>query len=67
MKKLFSAILAGLMLTSCAFGFSGCGKTEENNENAGSKIEVDVASLGLMGKHTDHRYGNRLSSLRILR
>ena len=38
MKKIFSAILAGLMLTSCAFGFTGCGKTEENKENTGSKI-----------------------------
>ncbi len=52
MKKLFSAILAGLMLTSCAFGFTGCGKGEENKENAGSKIEVDVASLGLMADNT---------------
>ncbi len=52
MKKIFSAILAGLMLTSCAFGFTGCGKTEENNEAAGSKIEVDVASLGLMADNT---------------
>lgn len=52
MKKLFSAILAGLMLTSCAFGFTGCGKGEENKENEGSKIEVDVASLGLMADNT---------------
>ena len=52
MKKIFSAILAGLMLTSCAFGFTGCGKTEENNEAVGSKIEVDVASLGLMADNT---------------
>ena len=52
MKKIFSAILAGLMLTSCAFGFTGCGKTEENKENTGSKIEVDVASLGLMADNT---------------
>jgi polar amino acid transport system substrate-binding protein len=52
MKKIFSAILAGLMLTSCAFGFTGCGKTEENKENTGSKIEVDVASLGLRADNT---------------
>lgn len=52
MKKFFSAILAGLMLTSCAFGFTGCNKGEEQKENEGSKIEVDVASLGLMADNT---------------
>jgi len=52
MKKLFSAILAGLMLTTCAFGFTGCGKEEENKGNEGSKIEVDVSALGLRADNT---------------
>lgn len=51
MKKLFSAILAGLMLSACAFGFTACG-SEEEGEAAGTKIDVDVAALGLMADNT---------------
>ncbi len=54
MKKLFTVILAGLMLSGAAFGFTGCNKTTTDDENAGNaaQIEVDAASLGLMAENT---------------
>ncbi len=54
MKKLFAMMLAGLMLTGAAFGFTGCNKDTEGEETmAGdTKIEVDASALGLMADGT---------------
>ncbi len=49
-KKILSAVLAGLMLVSCTFGLTSCGGKE--TEDKTSKIDVDVASLGLMADNT---------------
>lgn len=59
MKKFFSAILAGLMLSTCAFGFAGCAKNgndgqdgKDGKETTSLSSTIDIASLGLMAENT---------------
>jgi len=59
MKKFFSVILAGLMLSTCAFGFAGCAKNgndgqdgKDGKETTSLSSTIDIASLGLMAENT---------------
>jgi len=54
-KKILSAVLAGLMLASCTFGFTSCGEKEEEKTEGDAKIvnvDVDTSTLGLMAEGT---------------
>lgn len=50
MKKFLSVVLAGLMLSACALGFTACGK--EEGAASGEKLNIDTAALGLMADNT---------------
>lgn len=50
MKKFLSVVLAGLMLSACALGFTSCGK--EEGAASGEKLNIDTAALGLMADNT---------------
>ncbi|MBE6598190.1 MAG: transporter substrate-binding domain-containing protein [Ruminococcaceae bacterium] len=53
MKKLFTVILAGLMLSGAAFGFTGCANNAEDETQSNTNtLAVDTASLGLMADNT---------------